>query len=258
MAKALRKGETYELPLDIPPYPSDEPPDRAEASEPEPHSGAFALVADRPRAFRYLLLLRFALVNLVAAALVAAAYFQGWVGAIFRADPTGLCYLITGVFLVGLALCAWRVVQTSRELNEAKEFDFFAPQPSRALAYIAAVHGRAPESRFISVQSLRSRLAHRIAPVRHIASSLVVLGLVGTVIGFIIALSGVRPEVASDIGAVAPMVSTLIQGMSVALYTTLLGAILNVWLMVNYRILATGTATLANTIVELGEAHARA
>ena len=53
------------------------------------------------------------------------------------------------------------------------------------------------------------------------------------------------------------MVSTLIEGMSIALYTTLVGAVLNVWLMVNYRLLATGTVTLTNAILELGEIHVR-
>jgi hypothetical protein len=53
------------------------------------------------------------------------------------------------------------------------------------------------------------------------------------------------------------MVSTLINGMSVALYTTLVGAILNIWLMVNYRLLESGTVTLVTNVVELGERHAR-
>ena len=55
------------------------------------------------------------------------------------------------------------------------------------------------------------------------AAALVVLGLVGTVIGFIIALSGVTAEDAGDVSTVRPMISTLISGMSVALYTTLGG-----------------------------------
>ena len=82
------------------------------------------------------------------------------------------------------------------------------------------------------------------------------LGLIGTVVGFIIALSGVRPEVVSDVGAIGPMVSTLIGGMSVALYTTLVGSLLNVWLMVNVRLLEGGTVKLLTATVELGERHA--
>ena len=64
-----------------------------------------------------------------------------------------------------------------------------------------------------------------------------------------------RPPVTSK--SIAPMVTTLIDGMSVALYTTLVGAVLNIWLMVNYRLLEGGTITLLTTIVELGERHVR-
>jgi hypothetical protein len=49
------------------------------------------------------------------------------------------------------------------------------------------------------------------------------------------------------------MVATLIKGMSVALYTTLLGAVLNVWLNINHRILSTGTVNLVSYIVQYGE-----
>ncbi|TQV80973.1 MotA/TolQ/ExbB proton channel family protein [Denitrobaculum tricleocarpae] len=102
------------------------------------------------------------------------------------------------------------------------------------------------------------KLTHRIAVVRNVANALVLLGLIGTVVGFIIALSGVDPEQASDVSAITPMVSTLIEGMSTALYTTLVGAILNVWLMVNYQLLAAGTVKLITALVEFGESNGRA
>lgn len=89
------------------------------------------------------------------------------------------------------------------------------------------------------------------------ANSLVLLGLIGTVLGFVIALSGVDPQAAGDVRAITPMVSDLISGMSVALYTTLVGAVLNLWLMVNYRILAGGATKLATSLIALGEANAR-
>ena len=55
------------------------------------------------------------------------------------------------------------------------------------------------------------------------------------------------------------MVSKLIEGMAVALYTTLTGAVLNIWLMVNYRLLEGGVVHLLTQIVERGEAsHGRA
>ena len=253
MAEALQRSLAPELPIDIPPCPAEATEKPRVASFLE---HAFAIVPERSQAFRYLLLLRFTLINIVAFALLGAAYLQGWIGLVFNTDTTYLCHLIAGVFFVGLALCTIRIVQTSRDLNAAKEFKVFDPTPSRALSYVTAIHGRIADSRMISAQNLRSRLAQRIASIRQIANTLVVLGLLGTVIGFIISLSGVKPDAASDVAAISPMVATLIYGMSVALYTTLVGAILNIWLMVNYRILATGTSLLASTIIELGETHA--
>ena len=85
------------------------------------------------------------------------------------------------------------------------------------------------------------------------ANTLVILGLIGTVIGFIIALAGVDGSVSSNPEEVSKMVSTLIQGMSVALYTTLVGSICSVWLNICYQIMSTGANKLLSKIIELGE-----
>jgi biopolymer transport protein ExbB/TolQ len=205
--------------------------------------------------YRYLLVLRFALLNVVGFALLAAAYVQGLVDKVIVADPTYLCVLIFLVFLGGLGISARKVWQTSRELNGLREHD--AASRSAAMPELAPLLGRTAESRANLVAAARLRLAHRIAIVRNIANTLVLLGLIGTVLGFIVALSGVDPERAADISAVAPMVSTLVSGMSTALYTTLVGAILNVWLMANHQLLAGGTVKLIAALVERAEDHAR-
>ena len=109
----------------------------------------------------------------------------------------------------------------------------------------------------MEISALKAKLGQRIAVVRHLANSLVLLGLIGTGLGFVIALSGVDPEQVGDVRNIAPMVSELISGMSVALYTTLVGSVLNLWLMMNYRILAGTTVRLATDLIALGERHAR-
>lgn len=201
--------------------------------------------------YRYLMVLRFALVNIVAAALVAAIYLQGWLKEAFTGYTGLLSLVIVGVFLVGLVWCGVKVWRTSVELNGVRAG---MPDPgSRAGKYLGAIQGRPAESRAISTNLLRLRMAHYISVVRYIANTLVFLGLVGTVIGFIVALSGVDPHQAANVEQITPMVATLISGMSIALYTTLIGAILHVWLMVNHRVLAAGTMHLFNAIVELGE-----
>ena len=101
--------------------------------------------------------------------------------------------------------------------------------------------------------SLRIKLSSKINYIKFMANTLVILGLIGTVIGFIIALSGVDGSVSSNPEEVSKMVSTLIQGMSVALYTTLVGSICSVWLNICYQIMSTGANKLLSKIIELGE-----
>ncbi|MGH6944399.1 MAG: MotA/TolQ/ExbB proton channel family protein [Geminicoccaceae bacterium] len=204
---------------------------------------------------RYLLLLRFLLINLVAVALVAAVWTQGWLDDMIATDKYHLVKLNIGVFLVGLGLCGSRIVQLSHELNDLNE-NRIGPR-SRAGRYLRALVGKDSQSRALTAESLKLKFGARIGGIRQIANTIVLFGLIGTIIGFIIALSGVNAEAATDAEAITPMVSTLILGMSIALYKTLVGSILNVWLMINYRLLDTGTVHLVTSIIERGENHAR-
>lgn len=223
------------------------------SASPPPSTTESTTTAHDP--FRFVLVLRFTLLNLIAFALLGVAHSQGLIERVIDADRTWLSLVIFIVFLFGLALCAVKVFQTSRDLNSARRLN---PGTSDRLHYLKPLCAPAePESRTILSGALRLKLSHRIAIVRHIANSLVLLGLIGTVLGFIIALSGVDPENAADLSNVAPMVSTLIAGMSTALYTTLVGAVLNMWLMANHQLLATGTVKLITTLLEATESHAR-
>ena len=211
--------------------------------------------ADAGATHRYLLILRFALVNLVATSFLVAGYLQGWLDGFLAPYTTELSGIIFLVFVYGLVTCgatAWRVTV---ELNDVHAG---APKPaSWAGKHLRGVRGRGAESRAVLAGALRLKLSNRVTSVRHIANLLVFLGLIGTVIGFIIALSGVDPAATTDVENVAQMVSTLVSGMAIALYTTLVGSVLYVWLIINYRILATGAIHLIAAIIELGEAGGR-
>ncbi len=200
--------------------------------------------------YRYLLFVRFALVNTVATALLVAAYLQGWLDGVLTAYLMELSVVIFLVFLYGLVLCGVQIWRHSVELNDVKAGT--ADPRSRAGRFMSQIRGVNPESLSIKADALRLKLTDRIVGVRHIANSLVFLGLIGTVIGFIIALSGVDPAAGTEVENVAAMISVLINGMSVALHTTLVGAVLYIWLIINYRILVTGTVDLIATIIELG------
>ncbi len=204
----------------------------------------------------YLLLLRFVVVNAVALAMLATLWLQGWLALVFESDITRLTVVISAVFVVGLIVAATKVWRCSHEINAVRTDDQGA---ETRLRWYRDLTGRAADgARGMLADCLRSRLYARIAVVRTMANSLVVLGLIGTVVGFIIALSGVDTSAATDASTVGTMVSRLIQGMAVALYTTLVGAVLHIWLMMNYQVLATGTVNLANAIIETVEAPSEA
>lgn len=204
---------------------------------------------------RYLLMLRFALVNILGAGLLAAGWVSGYVGEVFLADRTQISAAICVVFVGGFILCGFKIFRVSRELDAVRNFNPL--EPSLAANYLARIRGQGSDSHTMISGTMRLTLSQSIAVVKHIAGSLVLLGLIGTVVGFIIALSGVDPDKASDFDSISPMVSQLIQGMSTALYTTLVGGVLNLWLMINYRMLASGTVKLITSLIEFGEANGR-
>lgn len=205
--------------------------------------------------FRYLLLARFGLINLVATAIAVAVYLQGWLDKMFVTNIIEFVLVIVVVFLYGLAQCASKVWQTSIELNHLKSGS--PPPESRARKYLESVYGNHAEATSTAASALRAKLANRISVVRNISNSLVLLGLIGTVIGFIIALSAVDPNSSTDADNIGPVISRLINGMSVALYTTLVGSLLHVWLTVNHRLLASGTVNLYAAIIAFGERRGR-
>jgi uncharacterized membrane protein AbrB (regulator of aidB expression) len=62
---------------------------------------------------------RFAVINLVGVALLAAAWAEGLLLKPYRADASGMCYLITVLFLVGLVAVSRKDWQTVRWLGNS-------------------------------------------------------------------------------------------------------------------------------------------
>lgn len=197
--------------------------------------------------YRYLLLVRFAVYNAASLAVFAAAYAQGWLDDATTGLNRWLCLVIAAVFLVGLvraAMSAWRL---THDLNAVRAG---TPRPDSLPARFLASIGQVETS--MAAELLRVRLIDAISHVRYLADALVLLGLVGTVVGFIIALSGIEPNTAVSVDKIGAIVSTLISGIGVALYTTLLGAVFHLWLGFNYRMLVGASVRLYGASVELG------
>lgn len=201
--------------------------------------------------YKYLLILRYSIINLVGLVFLFVLITQGYVSKAIKADITNIVIVILALFSVSFILAAYRTFWLSRELN----YSYLKVLPPNSIAkdFLQNSKKLDASSRNNLAASLRIKLSSKINYIKFMANTLVILGLIGTVIGFIIALSGVDGSVSSNPEEVSKMVSTLIQGMSVALYTTLIGSICSVWLNICYQIMSTGANNLLSKIIELGE-----
>ncbi len=73
--------------------------------------------------------------------------------------------------------------------------------------------------------------------VEWLATHVVRIGLLGTVVGLIIAFSAAGAGGSSDPDEVRAMIGSVVDGMYVSLYATLLGIAVNLWLKINLRLL---------------------
>jgi hypothetical protein len=73
--------------------------------------------------------------------------------------------------------------------------------------------------------------------VQWIATHVVRIGLLGTVIGLIAAFSSVHGGASNDPNQIREMIAAVVDGMYISLYATLLGIGCNLWLKVNLRLL---------------------
>lgn len=73
--------------------------------------------------------------------------------------------------------------------------------------------------------------------VQWIATHVVRIGLLGTVVGLIIAFSAAGEGGSANPDEIRPMIAAVVSGMYVSLYATLLGISVNLWLKVNLRLL---------------------
>jgi hypothetical protein len=194
----------------------------------------------------YLLFYRWIAFNLVGCTILLVFFLQGIVTPVFVADTSHLTYVIAGLFIYGMVLCGYRVWKTSHEINAVKNGGKGKLRDYRRLS-------RQTDRESVK-EAFEIKLFARIAFVRYIASSLVTLGLLGTVIGFILVLTRIPTDAVGDSEQVGKLVSVLTSGMGVALYTTLVGAITNLWLNANYTMLRTGVVNLTAAILESADA----
>jgi hypothetical protein len=79
--------------------------------------------------------------------------------------------------------------------------------------------------------------AQRWNDVQWLATHVVRIGLLGTVVGLIIAFSAAGQGGSANPDEIKPLIAAVVNGMYVSLYATLLGIGTNLWLKINLRLL---------------------
>lgn len=169
-----------------------------------------------------LLLLRLAVFNTCGVFLLIWAWTLGYIQRVFEGDVSHISYIIVALFVVGLISTFWRATKTSAGLNALK---VHAPLHSRNRARHAA-----------------KKMAVKNAHLGDVLEALVLLGLIGNVVGFLIAMSGADLASLNTPEGAQALAAQLLAGLGVAFYTTLAGTVLALWTMVNVRMLETATA----------------
>lgn len=198
----------------------------------------------------YLFLAGYALINLIGCALIAAAYFQGWVGMITAAGLTDSCLAITAVFLVGLLVATLQALSLSRDLAAA--YTRVPPPHSRAGEYLALIRGRGGESHTVLGMALRSKQSVRASFVRYFAQTILAVGVIGTLAAFILVAAGLANMSPEPQGQAAALMHAVVADAR-ALHPALLGLVFHVWLMANHQLLKSGAMHLVDLIIERGE-----
>ena len=188
---------------------------------------------------KYRLLGYFLTINCAGLGVLVLAYLNGWVAQVIAADSSYISYIIFGLFIVALLSAGRRILLISSEL------DYLHSHSDEHLQQYRQALSRNHNAQ----RALEINLFARISHIRTIGNGLVVLGLIGTVIGFILVAGEVNADSASDVGQVGALVGALLHGMGVAFYTTLVGAIFSLWLSLNYQLLQNGTAALITAVI---------
>jgi len=156
---------------------------------------------------------------------IVIAYLAGLIEPLFLNDFTYITSMTTILFLVCWATTFRRIIGTSHSLNMVKSW-------------------KDTKKAWTISKATEEKTWAKVAWLRDVSNWLVGLGLIGTIVGFRYALSGVETTSMGSAQGVSGAIGPLMAGMRIALNTTIVGAIFGMWNEVNQRMLRTALSCL--------------
>jgi hypothetical protein len=200
----------------------------------------------------------------------------GLIHLMVASDRTYISSVIAVLYLITCGHCFWRTRAIAREGEVAKDCRtvLSAPDGARALAADArglpgglvtdhirslVTKAKAQATGRIDQTLLLRTLADRLRGSNgfgaFVSDTLMKLGLLGTIVGFIIMLAPIATLDAADKAAMKTSMGLMSDGMAVAMYTTLAGLIGSILVRIQYYMLDAATQRVFSDAVMLTETH---
>ena len=229
--------------------------------------------------YPHILLLQWLIFIFAVTFFIWLAWQQGIIQDVLRTDPTKLSLIIMLIFIACTVHCAIRSVFLSQQLNELgkivnapNELHFTDNQlyfnkqllPSSLIAdylvgvfrYRQSLPKQAASQQLSKLDAVLNEHANGSHESGWFFSQLLIkLGLLGTVIGFILMLTSISSSALSDISQVHALFSNMAQGMRVALNTTLTGLLGAMLLGFQYLMLDRGADRLLSNVIHFAETY---
>ena len=188
-------------------------------------------------------------------------------------DRTYLSSVIALIYVGASLHCLWRTIVVSREGDAGQRVavgietggadvgvadasvgpDGLVAEHIRDLALKARTQGRGRLDQTLLLRSLADRLRGSNGFGSFASDTLMKLGLLGTIIGFIIMLAPIAGLDVSDKSLLKSSMGLMSDGMAVAMYTTLAGLVGSILLKIQYYMLDNATAKVFSRAVTLTE-----
>lgn len=186
-----------------------------------------------------LLLLWVLLITLIGFGLYMT-WHKGFLQWIVLTDNTRICVVILIAFAVGSGLAGWRSIYLSKQAFFFQQIcngctDF---KPGQSICHDYLTHPLAHPSEgqlMAEVMAERARGTHQVG--WFVTGLMIKLGLLGTVVGFIMMLSSLEGLEQLDISDIKTLMQQMTQGMGVAMNTTLVGLIGSILLGLQFLLL---------------------
>lgn len=193
---------------------------------------------------------------------LVVAWNEGLLAALVATDRSKLCLLIGLIYLLGLCHCGVRAIKLAGEIDRATEAEAllsahagavrleerriglsdrtFLPDGFVAQFLVDSLKTRRDSEEsgagaISEIYAARLKRPHEIG--WFVVDAMIKLGLLGTIIGFILMLGSVADTAELDLESMQKVLQAMSAGMMTALYTTLAGLVCSLSLAYQYQLL---------------------